>query len=141
MVQLLSRHKARRNLLRCPLYVSRVKAGFPSPADDFIETRLSLDEALITHPVATFFLRVDGDSMQDAGILHGDMLIVDRAVKAEDNHIVVAVVDGEFTVKRLRKSQGRIYLIPANGEYQPIEVTEEMECAVWGVVRYAIHEV
>ena len=127
--------------MRCPLYVSRVKAGFPSPADDFIETRLSLDEALITHPVATFFLRVDGDSMQDAGILHGDMLIVDRAVKAEDNHIVVAVLDGEFTVKRLRKSAGRIYLIPANGEYQPIEVTEEMDCAVWGVVRYAIHEV
>ena len=127
--------------MRCPLYVSRVKADFPSPADDFIETRLSLDEALITHPVATFFLRVDGDSMQDAGILHGDMLIVDRAVRAEDNHIVVAVLDGEFTVKRLRKSAGRIYLIPANGEYQPIEVTEEMDCAVWGVVRYAIHEV
>lgn len=126
---------------RCGLYVTPVCAGFPSPAEDYIDKRLSLDESLIEHPAATFFVKVDGDSMRDAGILSGDMLVVDRSIRASDGQIVVATVGGEFTVKRLRKNAGRVYLVPANGDYQPIELTDEMEAEVWGVVRYAIHSV
>ncbi|PCJ65384.1 MAG: peptidase S24 [Candidatus Hydrogenedentota bacterium] len=127
--------------LSLQLYSTPVRAGFPSPAEDYIDKRLDLNEELITHPAATFFLRVDGDSMCDAGILNGDLLVVDRAVEPRNHHIVVCVVSGEFTVKRLRKVGGRVYLIPANGEYNPIEVTEDMDFVVWGVVMHAIHTV
>jgi len=100
--------------LKLPLFLSSVKAGFPSPADDFVETRLDLNEYLIDHPEATFFVRVSGDSMIRAGIHTGDILIVDRSLEPKNNDIVIAIIDGEFTVKRLKKYGDRVFLVPEN---------------------------
>lgn len=115
-------------------------AGFPNPADDFVEGSLDLNDYLIKHPAATFFVRVAGMSMRGAGILPNDLLIVDRAVEPYDRAIVVAILDGEFTLKRLRKRAGRVELIPENKSYKPILVTEESDFQVWGVVTYVIHK-
>lgn len=118
-----------------PLFNSKVAAGFPSPADDHLEKRLDLAEYLISQPDATFFLTIVGDSMRDAGILSGDKAIVDRSKKARVGDIVLAVVDGEFTVKTLGKTkQGTAKLIPENPEYPIIEIKEAMQFEVWGVV-------
>jgi DNA polymerase V len=119
----------------CPLYSSKVRAGFPSPADDHLEKRLDLTEYLIKQPDATFFITITGDSMRDAGILSGDKAIVDRSKKAKVGDIVLAVLDGEFTVKTLGKTkQGTAKLIPANPDYPIVEIKEEMQFEVWGVV-------
>jgi len=115
-------------------------AGFPSPADDFVEDSLDLNEHLIKHPAATFFVRVAGMSMRDAGILPNDLLIVDRAIEPYNEAIVIAILDGEFTLKRLRKQAGRVELIPENNSYKPILVTGESDFQVWGVVTHVIHE-
>ena len=123
------------------LFLSRISAGFPSPADDYIEKDLDLNEYLIKHPAATFFVRVEGDSMINAGIHNGDILIIDRSLEAADKKIIIAVLNGELTVKRIRIKGDKIYLIPENDEYEPIAVTEEMEFEVWGVVAHAIHKV
>lgn len=123
-----------------PLFTVRVSAGFPSPADDYIEHTLDLNEKLIRHPAATFFVRVSGDSMQGAGIYDGDLLVVDRALEPQDRSIVIAVVNGEFTLKRLKKEQGRIWLMPENPAYAPIELHDGIEAEIWGVVKHAIHE-
>lgn len=123
-----------------PLFTVRVSAGFPSPADDYIEHALDLNEKLIRHPAATFFVRVSGDSMQGAGIYDGDLLVVDRSLEAQDRNIVIAVVNGEFTLKRLKKDQGRIWLMPENAAYEPIELHDGIEAEIWGVVKHAIHE-
>ncbi len=120
-------------------FISRVEAGFPSPADDYLEGTLDLNEHLIRHPAATFFLRVSGDSMTGAGIYPGDILIVDRSLPPADGRIVIAVVDGELTVKRLSRRQGRIRLLPENPRYPPIDITAEQDLRVWGVVVHAIH--
>ncbi|WP_419788373.1 LexA family protein [Pseudodesulfovibrio sp.] len=117
-----------------PLYLDAVSAGFPSPADDYVETALDLNRYLVTNPAATFMVRVGGDSMIDAGILDGDVLIVDRSREAKTGRIVVAVVDGELTVKRLGRFNGRIFLLPENSAYRPIEIHEEQELTIWGVV-------
>lgn len=122
-------------------FVAKISAGFPSPADDYIDKKLDLNEFLIRHPAATFFVRVSGDSMIDAGINSGDILIVDRALEPAENRIVIAALNGELTVKRMRKACGRIYLIPENAAYDPIEVTSEMQFEVWGVVSHVIHQV
>src|SRR6187200_1635266 len=103
--------KTQHNFL-IPLYLSSVSAGFPSPADDYIESKLDLNDLLVPHPAATFFTRVNGNSMIEAGIFHEDLLIVDRAETPGDGCVVVAVVDGELTVKRLRKIKGKIFLYP-----------------------------
>ncbi len=128
---------------RCPrpLIQSRVSAGFPSPADDYTEGPLDLNEHLIKHPAATFYLRVSGDSMRDAGIHPGDLLIVDRALTPANGSVVIAVVDGEITVKRLQKSGNRPYLTPDNPAYSPIWIDEGMTLEVWGVVTHVIHPV
>ena len=126
---------------KLPLFISRIPAGFPSPADDYIDKNLDLNEYLIKHPAATFFVRVEGDSMVDAGIHSGDILIVDRTLEAINNKIVVAILDGEFTVKRIRKIKNELYLLPENSNFDPIEITEEMNFEVWGVVAYVIHPV
>ena len=126
---------------KIPLYLTKVAAGFPSPADDFLDRKIDLNEELIRHPAATFFVRVEGDSMRDAGIFSGDMLIVDRSLEVKDNAVVVAVLDGEFTVKRVRRSDGKLYLVPANASYSPTEVTEERDFTVWGVVTNVIRSV
>lgn len=122
-----------------PLLLSRVPAGFPSPAEDYLEGTLDLNQHLIKHKAATFFVRVQGDSMTGAGIQDGDLLIVDRALEAKHKSVVVAVVGGEFTVKRIRKQGGRVWLMPENADYPPLEVAEGAELEVWGVVTHVIH--
>jgi len=125
---------------KVPAY-SGVAAGFPSPADDFIEDKLDLNEKLIKHPAATFFVRVAGHSMIKAGIYSGDLLIVDRSLEAISGNIVVAVLNGDFTVKRFSKRGKRLFLVPENSNYNPIEITDESNFQVWGVVTNVIRNV
>lgn len=126
-----------------PLYSTRVSAGFPSPADDFVEQKLDLNEHLIQNPVATFLVRVDGESMIDAGIRPGSILVVDRSKDVKDGSIIVAVVDGEFTVKRIRQKNGEVWLMPENntGAFEPLQITGDVSFEVWGVVTSIIQEV
>ena len=130
---------ARRTELSLPLFAARVQAGFPSPADDHLERSIDLNEELIQHPAATFFVRVKGESMHDAGIQSGDILVVDRSLSPTDRKIVVAMIDGEFTVKRFRNQEGRIFLEAANDQFRKIEVSGDQELVVWGVVSFVIH--
>ena len=122
-----------------PFLAASVPAGFPSHADDYLEGALDLNEHLIRHPAATFFLRVLGDSMTGAGIHSGDLLVVDRSIRPVDGKIVIAVIDGELTVKRLHRRRGRIRLLPENPRYRPIDVSGEQDLHIWGVVAHAIH--
>ncbi|MFO0781134.1 MAG: translesion error-prone DNA polymerase V autoproteolytic subunit [Candidatus Gracilibacteria bacterium] len=122
-----------------PLFTSPVSAGFPSPADDFLERNLDLNNYLIRHPTATFFVRVQGDSMIQSGIRSGDILIVDRALEKTNNQIVIALINGEFTVKKIQKIGQKLYLMPANPKYRPILITQEMSFEIWGTVTYVIH--
>ena len=126
--------------IELPLYSNSVSAGFPSPADDYIECKLDLNDYLIQHPAATFFVRASGDSMKDAGIQSGDMLIVDRSLEAINGKIVIAAINSELTVKRLSRIGDRVQLMPANKNYQPIDITEEQDIVIWGVVTHVIHE-
>ena len=126
---------------RVPLFGALVQAGFPSPADDYLESYIDLNDVLVTNKTATFFVKVDGDSMLGAGIFTGDMLVVDRSLTAKHGNIIVAMVEGEFTVKRFVKIRGRTYLYPENKKYKPLDVTELEECMVWGVVTTVIHKV
>src|ERR1035441_4119751 len=123
-----------------PLYLSRIKAGFPSPADDYLDKKLDLNEHLIKHPASTFFVKVKGDSMVGAGINSGDMLIVDRSLEPKDKRIVIAVVNGDFTVKRISKRGEKLSLIPENPKYEPIEIKDSMDFEVWGVVIHRSEE-
>jgi DNA polymerase V len=123
-----------------PLYSSKVQAGFPSPADDYIERYLDLNSEFILHPSATFLVTATGDSMVDVGIFSGDILIVDRSLEAVDGKIVIAALDGELTVKRLSRKNGRVQLLPENAKYAPIDITEEQDVVIWGVVTRVIHE-
>ena len=124
-----------------PLCFSCVEAGFPSPAEDYMEGNLDLNHHLIKHPAATFFVRVSGDSMIDAGIHPGDILIVDRSLEPCDKKIVIAVIDGEITVKRLRYRASLVFLEPENKHYRPIAITGEKSLEIWGVVTNVIHKV
>lgn len=124
-----------------PLYLSSVPAGFPSPADDYREQALDLNELVISNPQATFYVRVSGDSMQDACIYEGDILVVDRSLRAAHNAIVIALINGEFTVKRLYLTSKHLFLLPANRQYKPMKITEHMEFQIWGVVTYCIRKV
>jgi DNA polymerase V len=126
--------------LRRPLYSNRIQAGFPSPGDDYIEKALDLNEHLIAHPAATFFVRVSGDSMIGAGIHNEDILIVDRSLKAKHNSVVIAVLNGELTVKRLKIQSGRYSLVPENPAYSEIVITEAMDFRIWGVVTSVVHQ-
>jgi len=126
---------------RLPLYQSSVAAGFPSPAEGEIDQELDLNTFLIKHPAATFFLKVAGDSMINAGIHHQDILIVDRSLEPVHGKIVIASVNGELTVKRLKRDGGKVFLIAENEAYKPIEITEEMDLRIWGVVTNVIHPV
>lgn len=122
-----------------PLFTTPISAGFPSPAENHVDRKIDLNEELIKHPAATFFVRVEGDSMQDAGILSGDILIVDRSIQAKDGKIIVAVVNGEFTVKKIKKIKDKYFLVPENKKYSRTEITKEMDFSIWGVVLHAIH--
>ena len=123
-----------------PLVSFSVAAGFPSPADDYIEGRIDLNEHLIRHPAATFFVRVSGDSMSGAGIQDGDLLIVDRAAEVQNNCIVVARIDDAFTLKRIRTKGRRVFLMPENEAFQPIEIVEGSDFEIWGRVVGSIRE-
>jgi len=118
-----------------------ISAGFPSPADDFKEVRISLDEELVKNKEATFYARVSGDSMIGAGLDDGDLLVIDRSLSPENGKIVICFIDGDFTVKRIKKEKGKFYLIPENKKYEPIELNEDDELIVWGVVAYVIKKV
>ena len=124
-----------------PIYSCTVQAGFPSPADDYMEGKLDLNEHLVKHPAATFFVRAAGYSMIKAGIHPGDILVVDRSLEAKHGKIVIAVVDGQLTVKRLHKSVQDTYLMPENEEFEPIRFEEDSEVVIWGVVTNVLHKV
>lgn len=118
-----------------------ISAGFPSPADDFKELRISIDQEVVRNEAATFYARVSGESMQGAGLDHGDLLVIDRSIEPKDNKIAVCFVDGEFTVKRLKVEANCVYLMPENEKYPPIKVTEENELIIWGIVTYVVKKV
>lgn len=124
--------------LALPLFTSKVPAGFPSPADDHLEATIDLNQHCISNPPATFFVRVKGHSMTGAGISDGDMLVVDRSLRANNNSIVVAVIDGEVTVKALDIANGEIWLRSRNDDYPDFEIKEGMELHIWGVVKNVI---
>lgn len=126
--------------LERPLLGTNVPAGFPSPAQDYIEATLDLNEFLITHPNSTFFIKVEGYSMVNAGILPDDLLIVDRAVEASNNKIIIAIVDGELTVKRLNIVDDVYWLLPENDSFSPICIDDSIDFAIWGIVTYVIHK-
>ncbi|MFL2834443.1 MAG: LexA family protein [Alphaproteobacteria bacterium] len=129
------------NTLSLPLYSSKVPAGFPSPADDHMEGKLDLNTHLVKHPTATFFVKASGDSMIGAGIHDGDILVVDRSLEPRQSRIVIAAVDGQLTVKRLKKKGKKIFLVPENKKFRSIELNENNDVKVWGVVTSVIHKV
>ena len=118
-----------------------ISAGFPSPADDFKETRISLDRELVKNKEATFYARVSGDSMVGAGLDDGDLLVIDRSKNPENGKIAICLVDGEFTVKRIKKEKHKLFLVPENKKYKKIEIKEENELIIWGIVEYVIKKV
>lgn len=122
-----------------PLFGNKVSAGFPSPADDHIEAQLDLNSHLIKNPSSTFLVRVSGESMKDVGIFPNDILIVDRSIHPTDGKIVIAAIDGELTVKRLKMEKQQVYLMPENKDFKPIMVNELQDLNIWGVVTNVIH--
>lgn len=127
--------------IEVPYFDEGISCGFPSPADDFKEDRISLDRELIHDPDATFFARVNGDSMQGAGMDDGDLLVIDRSIEAYDGSIAVCFVDGEFTVKRIKKEDDKIFLMPENPKYKPIEISGDITLNIWGVVTNIVKRV
>lgn len=126
------------NSFALPLALVRIPAGFPSPADDYLEQDLDIGAYLVKRKGTTFFMRVLGDSMEDVGIHDGDLLVIDRAERVYDGAIVVARIADDFCVKRLRVIGGRLWLYPENGKYEPFEVTEGMDFEIWGRVTFSI---
>ncbi len=121
-----------------PFIDSGIKAGFPSPAEDFSEISIDLNVELLHNPASTFFSRVNGDSMQDIGISNGDLLVVDKSIEPKDGKIAVCYIDGDFTLKMIKVEKDCCWLIPANKNYEPIKVTDENDFIVWGVVTYVV---
>lgn len=115
-----------------------VQAGFPSPAADFIDVSIDLNKHLIKHPSATFYARAKGNSMKDAGIFDGDLLIVDKSIDPTDGKIAICYIDGEFTVKRIKKENDNVWLVPANDNYQSIQIREGNNLTIWGIVTHVI---
>lgn len=124
--------------LEIPFVSSGIKAGFPSPAADFDGTKISLDQIVIKHKEATFYAKASGNSMMDAGINDGDILVIDRSLEPTHNKIAVCFIDGEFTVKRIQIEKDCIYLVPENKDYEPIKVTEDNELIIWGIVTFVL---
>jgi DNA polymerase V len=122
------------------LFGSKISAGFPSPADDYIDKHLDLNEHLISHPAATYFVIASGNSMNGVGIFDKDMMIVDRSLRPASLDVVVAIIDDQLTVKKLHKTcKGKWFLLPANPKYEAIEITDSMELMIWGVVTHVVH--
>jgi len=124
--------------LELPLVTAGISAGFPSPAMDFIDVSIDLNKHLIKHPASTFYGRVKGVSMKDAGIYDGDLLIIDKSLSPKNNQIAVCYVDGDFTIKRISVNDGHCWLIPENKDYKPIKITEDNDFQIWGVVTHVI---
>ena len=124
---------------KVPLFGHTIRAGFPSPADDYVADTLDLNDHLMPRKEASFLLKAKGDSMIGVGIHDGDILIIDRSITASHGCVVIATVDGQFTVKTLEKKRGKIRLLPANPEFQPIEFKDEQELQIWGVVTNVVH--
>jgi len=122
-----------------PLMHSPIKAGFPNPAEEAGGFALDLNDYLVKHPVSTYYLRVEGDSMTGAGITSGDIVVVDKSLEARSGDIVVAAVDGDFTLKRLKKSGGQAWLVAEHPGYAPIALHEATDAALWGVVTFVVH--
>ena len=127
--------------LKIPIASESISAGFPSPADNYIDGELDLNSYLVTNPPATFFVRVDGESMINAGIHSNDILIVDKSLEAKNNDIIIAAVNGEFTVKRFCKNNASIKLLPDNPNYKEVIITPETDFEIWGIVTNVIHRV
>ena len=123
------------------IFECSVPAGFPSPADDDMDLDLNLHDHLVRNPNHTFCVKAIGESMKDAGIQSGDVMLVDRAIEPENRSIVLAVINNEFTVKRVNVSDKKLYLMPENENFTPIKITEDMDFKVWGVITYVIHKV
>jgi len=126
------------SLINLPLADQGISAGFPSPADDFLDLSIDLNKELIKHPYATFYGRVRGDSMTGAGLDDGDLLIIDKSLEPQDGKIAVCFIDGEFTVKRIKLDTDSLWLMPENKKYKPLEVTEDNEFVIWGIVTCVI---
>ena len=126
--------------LLIPLVKESISAGFPSPAEDYLEPGIDLNKYLIENPISTFFLRVSGNSMNNAGIYNNDLVIIDRSINPNPGHIVVALLDGEFTLKRLIKEENSYYLKAAKENYPAINLYEYIDVQIWGVAIYSIHE-
>ncbi|KAB1156875.1 LexA family protein [Flavobacterium luteum] len=124
--------------IRIPYIKEGVSAGFPSPATDFTENNIDLNKELCKNPLSTFYIKVKGNSMINAGINDKDILIVDKSLEPKNNKIAVCFIDGEFTVKRINIEKEGVYLMPENENYQPIKVTDENELVIWGIVTYVI---
>ncbi len=118
-----------------------VSAGFPSPADDFKEIRISLDKELVKNQESTFYARVSGDSMIEAGLDDGDLIVIDRSLNPENGKVAVCFIDGEFTVKRINKKGNKLFLMPQNKKYKSIEIKEDNQLIIWGIVEYVIKKV
>lgn len=118
-----------------------IRAGFPSPAEEYIELAFDLNKELIKNPSSTFYGRVRGNSMIDAGINEGDILVIDKSIYPNDGKQAVCYIDGEFTLKTFKITKDEIYLMPANPDFKPIKITPENEFMVWGIVTYVIHKV
>lgn len=124
--------------LRLPVVTSGISAGFPSPAMDFIDVSIDLNKHLIKHPSSTFYGRVKGHSMKEAGIYDGDLLVIDKSLPPKNNQIAVCYVDGDFTIKRISVHEGYCWLLPENKSYKPIKITSDNDFQIWGVVTYVI---
>lgn len=122
-------------------FSSGIKAGFPSPAADFDETKISLDKALVKNHETTFYAKASGTSMIGAGIDDGDIMVIDRSLEPKNNKIAICFIDGEFTVKRIKVTKENVFLMPENKAFQPIEITEENNLIIWGIVTYIIKKV
>lgn len=129
----------RKDPSKIPLVFSPVRAGFPSPANDFIEKKLDINNLLIKHPSATFFVKVVGDSMIKKGIFEGDILVVDKSLEAKNKDVVIAIIDGEFTVKTFIKEKSKVILRPENDSYKDIEFKNDNGFEIWGIVTSVIH--
>lgn len=117
-----------------------VRAGFPNPAEDARSEGLDLNELVVKHPISTYYLRVEGDSMQGAGINPGDIVVVDKSLDPKSGDIVIAAVDGEFTIKHLKREGQKAWLVAANSQYPPIALHEATDASLWGVVTYVVHK-
>lgn len=129
---------ATESVLELPVVSEGISAGFPSPALDFIDLSIDMNKHLVKHPATTFYGRVKGQSMKDAGIFDGDLLVIDKSLQPTDNKIAVCYIDGEFTIKRIQIQKDCVWLIPENDAYQPIKVTADNDFIIWGIVTHVI---